>query len=151
MQQIRTQIQIDAAPEKIWETLMNFDAYPEWNPLVRKIEGEAKRGAGLKIQLQLEGMKPMHFSPRIRVLEPRKEFRWLGKMFIPRIFDGEHYFKLEAQPDGSTLFIHGEKFRGILVGLIMRKIKKATLQGFENMNAALKARCEAPDSTLEHA
>ena len=50
------------------------------------------------------------FSPEVLVAEPAKELRWLGKLWIPAIFDGEHYFEIEATETGSRL-VNGERFR----------------------------------------
>lgn len=58
------------------------------------------------------------------------------------LFDGEHYFIIEDNLDGTSLFTHGEQFRGLLVGLL-EKVLKNTLKGFILMNEALKKRCEA--------
>ena len=33
MQQIVTEIDIAASPERVWSILMDFSAYPQWNPL----------------------------------------------------------------------------------------------------------------------
>ena len=43
MKKISTQIQIDATAEKVWLVLMTFENYPDWNPFVRKIEGQEIR------------------------------------------------------------------------------------------------------------
>jgi hypothetical protein len=37
----------------------------------------------------------MKFKPKILKYEPEKEIRWLGKLWIPKIFDGEHSLKLK--------------------------------------------------------
>ena len=33
MHQIVTQMDIAASPERVWSILMDFPAYPQWNPL----------------------------------------------------------------------------------------------------------------------
>ena len=42
---IATAIDIDAPADAIWRVLVDFPAYPEWNPFIRRITGEAKVGA----------------------------------------------------------------------------------------------------------
>jgi len=73
---------------------------------------------------------------------PGQEVRWRGSLPIPGLFTGEHYFRLEPQAGGSTRFVHGENFSGLLLP-VLGGILAATQQGFEAMNAALKARAEA--------
>ena len=35
--QIKTSIHINATKEKVWEILMDFEKYPEWNPFIKSI------------------------------------------------------------------------------------------------------------------
>jgi uncharacterized protein YndB with AHSA1/START domain len=34
MKELRTEIEIQATPDKVWQVLTSLDKYPEWNPLV---------------------------------------------------------------------------------------------------------------------
>ena len=63
-------------------------------------------------------------------------------MLLPRIFDGEHTFKLIDNQDGTVTFIQYEHFRGILIPFMKKMLDNDTKKGFENMNEALKIRCE---------
>ena len=85
----------------------------------------------------------MRFRPTVLAVEKHRELRWKGKLLLPRLFDGEHYFKLEPQPDGGILFEQGELFSGILVPLFKSSLDGATRQGFVAMNVALKREAEA--------
>jgi hypothetical protein len=62
---------------------------------------------------------------------------------INGLFDGEHYFILKPNEKGTTDFIHGEKFSGILVPFFKGMLKK-TQEGFELMNQELKILSERP-------
>ena len=142
MKKIKTQITIDASPEVVWGVLMNFEDYPDWNPFLLGIEGKAARGQELVCTIKPSGKKPMTFKPRVLKVEISKEFRWLGKTFVKGFFDGEHYFKLNHGPNGTTVLTHGENFTGLLSGVLFKMIGDATKTGFEAMNTALKARAE---------
>ncbi|MFZ2155466.1 MAG: SRPBCC domain-containing protein, partial [Bradyrhizobium sp.] len=70
---IETEIMIAASPEEIWAVLTDFDAYPNWNPFIRRIGGSAVVGARLRTELtQSPGTKPMRFSPRVLAVEPAR-------------------------------------------------------------------------------
>ncbi len=140
---LRTQIDIDAPPARVWAVLMDFPAHARWNPFVRSIEGEARVGARLAIHLQPPGDGGgMRFRPVVRVLEAQREFRWLGRLVLPGLFDGEHAFRLEPLPGGGTRLHHGEDFSGLLVPLFGKSLEGGTRAGFEAMNAALKREAE---------
>lgn len=143
MKSVTTQIIINAPAKKVWDILMDFNSYEEWNPFVKSIEGAPQAGNQITVQLSLEGQKPQTFKPKVLRLEEQREFRWLGHLFFPGLFDGEHYFILETTADNQTKFIQGENFKGILSGLIMNMIGEKTVKGFKAMNKALKLKAEA--------
>ena len=66
----------------------------------------------------------------------------MGKLLVRGLFDGEHYYGLAPMADGSTLFTHGEHFRGLLVRPFRSALDGRTKSGFEAMNLALKQRIE---------
>jgi hypothetical protein len=141
--ELKTQIQINANPNQVWDVLIDFENHSKWNPFVRSISGDVKEGNKIKVLLGPEGEKPMSFTPRVLAFKTAQEFRWLGHLLIPGIFDGEHYFELLENVDGTTTFIHGERFKGILVGMMAKKLDTDIRQGFEAMNRALKKQVEA--------
>ncbi len=49
--QLRTEIEIAASPERVWQALLDFARYPEWNPYVKAVEG--KLGVGERLTLTL--------------------------------------------------------------------------------------------------
>lgn len=139
---IETEIEIAASPQRIWSILMDFSAYPEWNPFIRTLIGDVTPGRSLRASIQLPGAKAMSFRPKVRVAEHLKELRWLGHLLLPGLFDGEHYFQLAALANSRTRFVQGEKFSGMLVSLFAARLGVSIKEGFVAMNAALKDRAE---------
>jgi len=84
----------------------------------------------------------MTFKPRVKAAHPPREFAWLGHLFIPGLFDGEHRFVIEETENGGTRLTQREEFRGVLVGMFWKSLEPSTRRGFEAMNAALKLRAE---------
>src|ERR1700744_6350081 len=120
MHRIATQIEFKASAERVWSILMDFPSYARWNPFVRSIEGTAKIGGSLDVHIQPSGSNGMRFHPTVLAVEARHEFRWKGKLVIPGIFDGEHYFILEPKSGTQLIFRQGEAFSGLLVPLFRR-------------------------------
>ncbi len=144
MRHIHSEIDIAAPLDRVWRVLADFSAYPAWNPFVRSISGEQGPGSQLHVTLQPEGGRAMSITPRLLVFEPRKEFRWKGRLLVPGLFDGEHSFQLTEISPGSVHFVHAEVFTGLLVPLVLRgSLRAGTERGFAAMNQALKARAEA--------
>ena len=140
MRRIETSIDIAAPPASVWDVLVDFDRYGAWNPFIRELQGEARVGARLKVTVQPDGGRAMSFRPTVRAVDRDRELRWLGHMFVPGLFDGEHSFRLEQTKAGCR-FHHGERFSGLMVpmfGAMFPGIER----GFIAMNQAMKQRVE---------
>jgi hypothetical protein len=142
MKEIKTEIIINAASEKVWKVLTNFKAYPDWNPFITSIEGEVFEGSKFKVSVQSLGSKPMRFSPICTSYNENVEFSWLGKIMMKGIFDGKHGFELIPLVEGKTKFIQREEFKGILVPMLWKKLDVNTRWSFEMMNDKLKETIE---------
>ena len=140
--EISSEIEIEASAERVWQHLTDFESFPEWNPFIRKASGEIKVGERIEVFLQLPEGKGMTFRPKLLKVERNRELRWLGRLGIPRLFDGEHIFIIEQLGEGRVRFVQREKFKGFLAPLFLAMIKSSTLLGFEEMNKVLKERAE---------
>lgn len=143
MQHISTEIGISAPASRVWTVLMDFATYGEWNPFIQSLSGTSAVGSKLKVTVRPVDGQPMSFEPEVVACELEREFRWLGRVLVAGVFDGEHALRLAPVSENACKFIHEEKFSGLLVPLIMRgKTKAGTVAGFEAMNQALKIRVE---------
>lgn len=142
MKEIKTEIIINAKPEKVWKVLTDFKAYPKWNPFITSIEGEVFEGSRFTVNLQPLGARKMNFKPICLSFNENKEFSWLGKLVTKGVFDGKHCFELTPLDNGSTKFVHREEFNGFLVPLFWKKLDVNTRWSFEMMNDKLKETVE---------
>jgi hypothetical protein len=142
MYEIRTEIEIGATPERVWAILLDFPSHSEWNPFVRSVKGDAKVGERLTVFIRPQGGKGMTFRPAVLTVIPNSELRWLGRVLLPGIFDGEHYFQITQLGPGRVRFVQGEKFSGVLVPFVKSSLDGGTKAGFVAMNQALKSRAE---------
>lgn len=140
--EIRHEIEIDAPPADVWAVLADTDAYPDWNPFVRRLSGDLREGAKLEARIAPPDGRPMTFKPTVLAAEPGRELRWVGRLLVRGLFDGEHRFSLERLEGERTSFVQSERFSGLLVRPLRRTLDKTQL-GFEEMNRALKQRVEA--------
>src|SRR5713226_9495625 len=140
MLELRTEIEIDAPVERVWEVLTDFERFPEWNPFIRRIHGKMQVGSRLDVLIGATGTRPMRFRPTVKAVIPNRELRWLGRLGLPRLFDGEHIFQIEPLGSMRTRFIQRERFRGLLVPLLARSLNRDVRRGFAEMNRALRER-----------
>lgn len=134
-------IDIAAAPKDVYAVLADLGAYEEWNPFIIRGTGTFAVGERVSLRMSPQDGREMTFKPKVLAAEPGKELRWLGSLGLPRIFDGEHAFVLQATPAGTRL-TQSETFRGLLVPAF-GKIIGRTQSDFALLNAALRRRAEA--------
>ena len=143
MKELYAEIEIGAPVDQVWKILTDFAQFPTWNPFVTQADGETREGARLRVRIEPPGGRAMTFTPTVIRAAPEEELRWLGRLLLPGIFDGEHSFRLSPTAGGGTRFVQREQFSGLLVLLLWNSISTNTKRGFEAMNAALKERAEA--------
>jgi hypothetical protein len=141
MEELATETEIAASAAAVWSILTDFPAHPSWNPFIREIEGELREGARLRVRLQPPSGRAMTFTPVAKTVTPERELRWLGRLVLPGVFDGEHRFTITALEPNRVQFEQAERFSGMLVPLLRRGLAR-TKAGFEAMNEALKRRAE---------
>jgi hypothetical protein len=142
MKELRSEIEIQASAERVWQLLTDFPSFPQWNPFIRKASGNIRAGERLEVNIQPSGASGMTFRPTVLTAEPNRELRWLGHLLISGLFDGEHSFTIEPLGESRVRFTQREVFTGLLVPLFARGLDTDTRRGFEEMNQALKARAE---------
>ena len=142
MPEIHTEIGINASPEKVWNILTDFSAFPEWNTFMPSAEGELEEGARLNVVVRPMGGKGMTIKPTVLKVDENRELRWRGALLLNGLFSGEHSFIIQGVSEGKVRFMHSESFKGVLAPLMWPIIRKSTRRGFEAMNEALRDRAE---------
>jgi hypothetical protein len=144
VREIRSEIEINAPAERVWQVLSEFDRYPAWNPFLRVTGGEAAPGAHLVVTILPEGGPNTTFRATVEVAAPAKELRWIAHLGVPGVFDGRHRFEIEPIGPGRARVVQSETFRGLLVAVAFYfGVGDAAQKGFDRMNAALRVRVES--------
>ena len=137
--QIQTVIDIDACPADIWQVLVDFDSYPDWNPMLGKVQTRLETGAQVRMEVLRGESNPLKLSANITSLKDAEEVVWRGGNAL--VISGEHYFRIEQLDQQHCRLHHGEYFKGLLVPLLRPTLRKASAL-YEAMNSALKQRVD---------
>jgi len=62
---IHSAIEIRAPIDVVWHVLTDFDAYPDWNPHIRRVQGELAEGRRVMIQTRPPGGRLIVMHPTI--------------------------------------------------------------------------------------
>ena len=142
MKEVRSEIEINSYPGIVWKILTDFATYDQWNPFINKIIGLPTEGSKIDIYIETPGGKNRKYSPRITKVEEGRELRWFGKSSLPGFLNAEHIFTIEELQPESVRFIQREVFDGLLTRLFGKGLDTDVMQGFQDMNDALKKRAE---------
>lgn len=142
MKEVRSEIEINSYPESVWKILTDFATYDQWNPFINQIIGLPTEGSKIDIYIETPSGKNRKYSPTITKVEEGRELRWFGKSSLPGFLNAEHIFTIEELHPESVRFIQREVFDGLLTRLFGKGLDKDVMQGFQDMNEALKKRAE---------
>jgi hypothetical protein len=141
VKELRTEIEIQASPEKAWKILTDLAKWPEWNPFIHHAIGKAEVGEPVDIDFQPDS-KGLKLHCTVVKAKPNRELYWKYHVILPGLFRGEHSFTIEPMGADRVRFIDREIFNGLLVPLQAKDIDTNSRRGFEEMDKALKAKAE---------
>src|SRR3954454_18194999 len=133
MKYIHTEIEIQASADRVWDILTDLANYPEWNPLIHRARGKVAVGEYLELHIHPPGLSTRTFRVKVLGVEPGREFRWLGKVLVPGLLDGDHRFLIEPLGTNRVRVVQCENFSGLLVPFCARWLVGNMKKGFEEM------------------
>jgi hypothetical protein len=138
---VATAIDIEAAPERVWEVLTDFAAYSEWNPFIVRAVGTPTPGSRLTLRIRSSAGWSATNKATVLAAVPGVVLRWSARIIpIPGLAAGRHEFTLSATRTGTRL-TQSEQFSGALVPVIGKLLVK-TERDFHIFNEALKKEIE---------
>ena len=109
---VHAELVIPAAPDRIWDVLMDTEAYGEWNPIFVSVEGEFREGGTLAYQMKSPDGELSDVEPTVRKLVPGREINQFGG--VRGILTFDHTWRIDPVPEGSKVTQH-EEYRGVYV------------------------------------
>ena len=137
----QAELTIDAPPQRVFDRLADFAAWPSWMP--KSFVPVVRAGAasplreGDRFQVKVGGA-PFASTLKLRTLERPREITWTGG--LRGVLWAEHRFVLEPDGDRRTRVRSIETWRGALAGVTKRIVKPlAEKIGIQQLAALAKA------------
>jgi len=142
---IASEVVISATPDRIWNTLVDFAAYPAWNRVVKSVLGKAEADGALALELRFYGKSPEKKSAKVTGLIPPKYLSWawshpIGSWFLA----AEHVFRIREKEDGRIVFHQEMYYTGLGIRFGRRSAEHTLKMTLDKINDDLKARVEEP-------
>jgi hypothetical protein len=135
-----TRTVIEAPREKVWRIVVGFDAYPEWNPYLRSVEGRPREGGTLDVHLEPPGGEGQDVSASVTVFRPPRKLQWRSRLLVPGLRDLEYEVIVEPLGPNRAQVVQRARYEGVLTVFVDEAETRAGLLG---MSRALKARAES--------
>lgn len=139
---LRTTFPVAASASTVWDILVDFERWPEWNPSVPSISGDARVGSTLSLTLAMPRRPSAKVKATITELEPERQFSWHGNVGGDRFFAGTREFEIDPLSDGTVQVTHVETVTGLFFPVFRAIMGSAIQEHHDNLNAALKDRAE---------
>lgn len=136
-----TEVDIDAAPEKVWAVLTDVEHWPEWTPsmtLVQRLE-DGPFGVGSTVRVRQPRLPQTVYT--ITEYEPGQTFNWAAKSPGLTAAGGHH---VAPRDDGRTTVRLTFDQTGVLAPLIGLLTARLTRRYVTLEAQGLKQRCEPP-------
>jgi hypothetical protein len=133
MRIVHTGIPIRASPETIWKVLVVSPFIPAE---IRNALRDRKIGQNMSVPMSAGG-RGATLTVKLLTVNPFREIRWKGYLWIPGLFDGEHSFEIQEDTGGVTRLVQHEIFTGLLLPFLSGTLIDTKLE-FETMNAAIR-------------
>jgi hypothetical protein len=138
-----TEIIINAPQKLVWDKLVDFEAYKDWNPFVREAIAEFQVGSKIHFLEDLQEFGQHWITAKFIFIQAPDEFVWQGNVFADFLFKVRHGFKLESINEQQTSFIHSHQHTGLLLPYLdSRGVFQRSREGYIQYNEALKILCE---------
>jgi uncharacterized protein YndB with AHSA1/START domain len=131
----RSEIEIAAAPDVVWDVLTAIERWPSWNPAIKSatLEGAVETGSKFRWKTGPGTIKSI-----IAEVEKPSRIAWNGTTFGLK---ATHVHTFEAR-DGKTLARSEESFDGLVARLFHKRLQQTIDSALEDGLRHLKAEAE---------
>ncbi len=137
--ELRTSIDVDAPPERVWAVLVDVERWPEWTESVTSTRplDAGPLAVGSRVEVSQPRIPTGTYT--VTALEPGRAFTWEQRQ--PGSTVSAHH-ECTALPDGGTRVELVVVMGGAVGRLVGRVYRKLTERYLEMEAAGLKARAE---------
>lgn len=140
MSTFRYTAEIFAPPRQVWDTLIDIERWPEWNPTVTRLERLDPGPLTLGSRTRIWQPKLMTSVWKVTELDENTgNFTWATGRPGIRV-TGVH--RLESAPDGVTRLILELQYGSLLGPLMAMQLKHLNWDYLTREAQGLKSRCE---------
>lgn len=141
MQIMESRIEINAPKKLVWEVLLDFENYDQWNRFTPKIECDFQIGHPVKLHVDMKQNGNIRIQKEnLLWLKSEESIAWGITSGFPVRTERAQILK-SLGPERTSYYTY-DKFWGLLVPIVMLGFRKNIQRGFDAVGEGLKAHCE---------
>ena len=133
----RSELEIAAPPDAVWEVLTAFERWPSWLRDVKSMSIEGPVAAGTVFRWKAG---PGTITSKLERVEPPQLIAWTGRTFG---IEAIHFWHFEAR-DGATFVRTEESYEGLVArllrGWLQKTLDRALDDGLQDLKAEVERR-----------
>ena len=138
---VNSRVTFAVTPDRVWLVLNAFEAYPEWNPHLRALDGQPKAWSPTRLaEIFPDGSETVR-QIGMKSMAKDYEFIWEADLYpLPRMLIAKRKLIMTPTATGGTSLRHEIEFTGWLSGPLSQWQFDRYAQSMTAMNAALVQR-----------
>jgi hypothetical protein len=137
----KREIEIAAPTEVVWEVLIGFEQWPQWNPEVKSMSLKGPVEPGTEFRWK---SGPGTIISTLEQVDPLGYIRWRGRTLSIKAL---HEWRFEPSNDGTHVE-SDESFSGLLArlfrGSLQKTLDRSTESGLEHLKRESERRAATP-------
>lgn len=140
---VEASVEIDAPRATVWAALVDFEAYPRWNPFTPRVSTDLEVGSPVHLGVDMPGRAYSDRVEWVNLVEPGRTICWGMMIGHPALLVANRWQELEELGPARTRYATVDRFSGLLVPMMMALYGEPMRRGFESVGAGLKRWVEA--------
>jgi uncharacterized protein YndB with AHSA1/START domain len=139
---LTTEVEIAADSQEVWDLLVGFEDYSQWNEWLPELRGEAVVGGPANGEVWLNG-KLRRVRHRVLQVDAPRTLCWRDAGVTTWFVWARRCRFVSEGADGTTTLRQELTLNGTFVGSAMRRYGDALQRGLESESESLRRRAEA--------
>ncbi|HYX33240.1 MAG TPA: SRPBCC domain-containing protein [Oligoflexus sp.] len=137
--EVQDSLVIQASKRQVFNTLLQWSTFPEWNPYITRIDGKPEVGQDINVVFFM-GMGPrMPLRCKVLTADAQKTtLSWEYKAPLPWLYTAQHSFVIQEIHPGQCQITQKEAMQGLFACRLLGFLHGILRKRFQLMHAALR-------------
>lgn len=137
-----TETVIRAPIQRVWNSVIELDNYPMWNPFIKHAGGRVAVNSDIEMEIHLPGRQVVHLNSMVEEAKEVAALQWSAGYNVPGVIDLTNRIEMKFQDMGTVKVTQTQRFSGLLIGPLTEGMLRRWEEGSADMLEGLKKHCQ---------